>query len=176
MRRREFIAGLGIAVMAADADSTAAQKIGEMPRIVVVGIEPDQKVIEAFGKGTRAAGWTDDANARVEYRWGSNDPQVITAVATEVVSSNPSLIVTIGSPNTLAARKLTSAIPIVFAVVSYPTGQGIVTNLAHPGGNVTGFSHFDTGMGGKWATANSRNDTADDAVCINLQTRRGSLR
>jgi putative ABC transport system substrate-binding protein len=87
---------------------------------------------------------------QVDYRWGGNDPQQSTAVAKEVVSLNPSVIVSLGSPNTIAVHRLTSTVPIVFAVVSDPIGQGIVTNLARPGTNVTGFSSFDFGMGGKW--------------------------
>ena len=123
-----------------------AQKAGEMPRIAVVGIDPDEKVIEAFDRGMRAAG----ANARIDYRWSGSDPQLDPTVVTEVVSTNPSVIVAIGSPNAIALQRLTSRIPIVFAVVSDPIYQGIVTSIAHPGGNVTGFSHFDTGVGGKW--------------------------
>jgi putative tryptophan/tyrosine transport system substrate-binding protein len=103
-----------------------------------------------FEQGMRAAGWTKDNNVRLDYYLGSDDPQLTASVVTEVVSSNPTIIVTIGSPNTLAAHRLTSRIPIVFSVVSYPIDQGIVTNLAHPGGNVTGFSYYDSGMGGKW--------------------------
>jgi putative ABC transport system substrate-binding protein len=116
----------------------------------VIGIDPDQKVIGAFEQGMRAAGWIKDANARVEYRWGGSDPQLSVAVVTEVVSSNPSVIVPIGSPNTLTVHRLTSTIPIVFAVVSDPIYQGVATSFAHPGGNVTGFSHFHTEVGGKW--------------------------
>jgi putative ABC transport system substrate-binding protein len=116
----------------------------------VVGIDPDQEVIEAFDRGMRAVGRIKDANARVEYRWSGSDTQPGSAVVTEVVSSNPSVIVPIGSPNTLAVHRLTSTIPIVFAVVSDPIDLGIAASFAHPGGNVTGFSNFDTGVGGKW--------------------------
>jgi len=146
MRRREFIAGLGSAAAVTGPSRVFAQKAGEMPRIAVVGIDPDEKVIEAFDRGMRAAG----ANARIDYRWSGSDPQLDPTVVTEVVSTNPSVIVAIGSPNAIALQRLTSRIPIVFAVVSDPIYQGIVTSIAHPGGNVTGFSHFDTGVGGKW--------------------------
>jgi putative ABC transport system substrate-binding protein len=148
MRRREFIAGLGSAAAIVGCNEVFAQKTIETPRIAVIGIEPDQKVIEAFDRGMRAAGWIKDANARVEYGWGTQLSAA--AVVAEVVSSNPSVIVSIGSPNTFAARKLTSTIPIVFAIVSDPVGQGIVTSFAHPGGNVTGFSNYDSEIGGKW--------------------------
>jgi len=110
----------------------------------------DGQDIAMFDQGMRAAGWTKDINVRLDYYVGSDDTQLASSVVTEVLSSNPTIIVTIASPNTLAAHRLTSTIPIVFAVVSYPIDQGIVPNLARPGGNVTGFSYFDGGIGGKW--------------------------
>ena len=115
----------------------------------MIGIEPDQKPLRC-STGDAGRGIDKDVNVRLDYRWGGNDPPHSAAVVTEVIGSNPSVIVPIGSPNTLAAHRMTSAIPIVFAVVSDPIGQGIVTNFAHPGNNVTGFSNFDSEMGGKW--------------------------
>jgi putative tryptophan/tyrosine transport system substrate-binding protein len=150
MKRRTFIAGLGGAAAIVSSSRPFAQKTGEMPLITVVGIDPDQKVVEAFDRGMRAVGYINDGNARVDYRWSGSDPQLGPTIVTEVVSSNPSVIVAIGSPNTIALRRRTSTIPIVFAVVSDPVYQGIVTSFAHPGSNVTGFSYFDTGVGGKW--------------------------
>ena len=149
MRRRTFIAALGGAAIVGP-NGVFAQKTGDMPSIVVVGADPDRKDIVTFEQGMRAAGWINDANVRIDYRLGGNDPQLTTPVIAEIVRSNPSMIVTFGSPNTLATCRLTPGIPIVFAVVSDPIGQGIVTNFPHPGGNVTGFSNFDSGMGGKW--------------------------
>jgi putative ABC transport system substrate-binding protein len=150
MRRRAFIAGLGGAAAIVGCNEVFAQNAIETPRIAVIGIDPDQEVIEAFDRGMRAAGRIKNANARVEYRWSGSDTQLGSAVVTEVVSSNPSVIVPIGWPNTREVHRLTSTIPIVFAVVSDPIGRGLVTNFAHPGGNVTGFSYFDSAIGGKW--------------------------
>ena len=123
MKRRDFIAALGGAAAIVGCNEVFAQKTIETPRIAVVGIEPDQKVIEAFDRGMRAAGWIKGTNARVDYRWSGSDPQLGPAVVREVVNSNPSAIVAIGSPNTLAVQRLTSTIPIVFAVVSDPNYQ-----------------------------------------------------
>ena len=151
MRRRTFIAGLGCTAVNVWPELVFAQKTGEMPRIAMVRADPgDRQDVAVFEQGMRAAGWIKDINVRLDYYVGSDDPQRITSVATEAVSSNPTIIVTVASPNTLATQRLTSTIPIVFAVVSDPIGQGIVTNFAHPGGNVTGFSYFDSGIGGKW--------------------------
>ena len=151
MRRRTFIAALGGAAAIVGCNEVLAQKTGEMPRIAMVRVDPDDRQdVAVFEQGMRAAGWIKDINVRLDYYVSSDDPQRITTVATEAVSSNPTIIVTIASPNTLATQRLTSTIPIVFAVVSDPIGQGIATNFAHPGGNVTGFSYFDSGIGGKW--------------------------
>jgi putative tryptophan/tyrosine transport system substrate-binding protein len=120
MKRREFIAGLGGAAAIVGCNEVSAQKAIETPRIAVIGIDPDQEVIEAFDRGMRVAGRIKNANARVEYRWSGSDTQLGSAVVTEVVSSNPSVIVPIGWPNTRAVHGLTSTIPIVFAVVSDP--------------------------------------------------------
>jgi putative ABC transport system substrate-binding protein len=151
VKRREFIAGIGGTLVNVWPELVFAQKTGEMPRIAVVRADPnDQQDTAVFERGMRAAGWIKDINIRLDYYVARDDPQLTRSVVTEVVSSNPTIIVTLASTNTLATQRLTSTIPIVFAVVSDPIGQGIVTNFAHPGGNVTGFSYFDNGIGGKW--------------------------
>jgi putative ABC transport system substrate-binding protein len=147
VNRREFIAGLGSAAAIVGPQIVFAQKTGEAPRIAAIGVEPEPKAIAAFEQGMRAAGWVRDINMRLDYWWGRADP---TQVVTEVLSWNPNVIAPWGSPNTHAAHQLTATIPIVFAVVSDPIGAGIVANLARPGGNLTGFSHFDIEIGSKW--------------------------
>src|SRR5262245_58573980 len=125
MKRRTFIAGLGSAAAIAGPNRVFAQKIGEMPRIAMVRVDVRyEQDIAAFDEGMRAAGWIKDINVRLDYYVGSDDAQLATSLVTEVVGSNPTIMVTIASSNTLAARRLTSTIPIVFAVVSYPIDQG----------------------------------------------------
>jgi putative ABC transport system substrate-binding protein len=98
----------------------------------------------------RAAGWTKDVNVRFDYRRGGTDPQHAASAAADVAALNPDLVVAIGSPVVVAMQHVTTTIPIVFAVVSDPVGQGLVPNLAHPGGNITGFSNLEPLIGGKW--------------------------
>jgi putative ABC transport system substrate-binding protein len=143
VRRRAFIAGIGSA--AAWPGVAWGQKLPV--KLAVVSVEPEPKAIAAFEQGMRAAGWVKDTNIRIDYYWGRTDPAPVVA---EVVGLKPTVMATWGSPNSREAHKATSTIPIVFAVVSDPIGLGIVKSLARPGGNVTGFSHFDAGMGGKW--------------------------
>jgi putative ABC transport system substrate-binding protein len=146
--RRAFIAGLGSAATLVCSKRSFGQTIGHTPRVAVVGFEADPKNIAAFAQGMRETGWIKDINVRFDYHWVGT--KRTTTVATEVVGSNPTIIVTIGSPVTVAMHSASATIPIVFSVVSDPIGQGIVTDLAHPGGNITGFSHFDRDIGGKW--------------------------
>ena len=127
----------------------------EMPRVILLsaGDETDPAVrtsVVAFEQGMRTAGWTAGVNMRLDYRWAGTDPQRATAAAAEVAGLKPTVIVTVGAAVTLAMQRATSTIPIVFSVVSDPVAQGFVSNLAHPGGNITGFSLFEPGMGGKW--------------------------
>jgi putative ABC transport system substrate-binding protein len=155
MRRREFIALLGAAAIAMRSRNAFAATTGRMPKIAVlmVGSADDLEspmLLSAFEQGMRAAGWTKDANVRLDYRWGGTDPQHAAAAAAEVAASKPDAIVAVGSPVVVATQHLTATIPIVFAIVSDPVGQGVVPNLAHPGGNVTGFSNLEPGIGGKW--------------------------
>jgi putative tryptophan/tyrosine transport system substrate-binding protein len=124
-------------------------------RLVTIGEEADPAVrspIVAFEQGMRTAGWSAAVNMRLDYRWlgASNIVQRATEVAAEIVALKPTVIVATGAAIAVAMQRATSTIPIVFAVVSDPIAQGLVSNLAHPGGNITGFSLFETGMGGKW--------------------------
>ena len=148
MKRRTFIAALGGAAAFVWSKRSFGQTAGDIPRVAVVGFEANPKNIAAFEQGMREAGWLKDINVRFDYHWGGT--KLTTTVPAEVVGSNPRIIVTIGSPATVAMHSASATLPIVFTVVSDPIGQGIVADLAHPGGNITGFSHFDSGMGGKW--------------------------
>jgi len=109
-----------------------------------------QARIAAFREGLEALGWIEDRNIHVDYRFGGGDAERIRTYVTELVKSNPDLIVANSSAVLAELRRATSAIPIVFAVVNEPVGQGFVESLAHPGGNITGFSLIEVAMVGKW--------------------------
>ena len=98
----------------------------------------------------RSAGWVKDVNVRFDYRWGGTDPQHAASAAAEVAALKPEVVVAVGSPVVLAMQRVAATIPIVFAIVSDPVGQHVVSQLARPGGNVTGFSNLEPGIGGKW--------------------------
>jgi putative ABC transport system substrate-binding protein len=104
----------------------------------------------AFRRELEAFGWTDGRNIRIDYRFAGGSAARVQAYAAELVNSAPDLIVAHSSPVVAALKQATSTIPIVIAVVNDPLGQGFVTSLARPGGNITGFAFVEFIMVGKW--------------------------
>jgi putative ABC transport system substrate-binding protein len=106
--------------------------------------------LSAFKQRLHELGWDEGRNIRFDYRFTGQVPERMSAGAAELVSLAPDVIVVWANPSAAIMRKATQTIPIVFVVVSDPVGAGIVTNLARPGGNITGFQNFETDIGGKW--------------------------
>jgi putative ABC transport system substrate-binding protein len=155
MKRRKFIGLLGSAAIVVKPTRVFPQTTGKLRKVAVllVSTADDAEsgtLVSAFEQGMRAAGWTKDVNVHLDYRWGGTDPQHAASAAAEVAALKPDVVVAIGSPVVVAMQRLTATIPIVFAIVSDPVGQGVVTTLAHPGGNLTGFSNLEPGIGGRW--------------------------
>ena len=153
MRRREVIALLGGSTLWPAV--AHAQRPARMRRIgmMVVNAESDpvgQARVAAFRRGLRELGWTEDRNIRIEYRWAVGEPDRALAYATELAALGPDVILANGTPALAALHRATRRIPIVFVVVVDPVGAGYVRSLAHPGGNITGFSTFEPDIGGKW--------------------------
>ncbi len=109
-----------------------------------------QAQIAAFQEMLRTLGWTEGRNVRLDYRWAAGDSARIRAFAKELVDLQPDVILARTTPVTAALLKETQTIPIVFAVVLDPVGDGLVASLAHPGGNVTGFTNGHSSLGSKW--------------------------
>jgi ABC-type uncharacterized transport system substrate-binding protein len=106
--------------------------------------------LAAFAQGLADLGWTIGRNLRIDYRWAAGDPERIRRDADELVALAPDLILSSGTPTVAALQKATRSVPIVFAQVVDPVGNGFVETLARPGGNITGFSVFEYGISGKW--------------------------
>jgi putative tryptophan/tyrosine transport system substrate-binding protein len=109
-----------------------------------------QARVTAFRQGLEALGWTENRNVQVEHRFSGGDLSRMQAYAAELVSSAPDLIVCSSTPVLAALKQATRTIPIVFAVVNDPLGQGLIASLARPGGNITGFTFIDFPLIGKW--------------------------
>src|SRR5262245_18634016 len=109
-----------------------------------------QSQIAAFRNALPKLGWTDGSNLRIEIRWGGADPDRHQTLAKELVNLRPDAILTQTTLATSAVARETRTIPIVFAVVADPIGNGFAASLAHPGGNLTGFTSLDSAISGKW--------------------------
>ena len=156
IRRRKFLATLGGAAAALPL-AARAQQAERMRRIgvlmgLVAGDPEAQSRVAAFEDGLRELGWVKGRSLSIEYRW-AGDGNVLRDHAAELLAMAPDLILANSTPVTVALRKQSGAVPIVFTQVVDPVGQGLVSNLAHPGGNVTGFTSFEFSIGTKWLEA-----------------------
>jgi putative tryptophan/tyrosine transport system substrate-binding protein len=137
MKRREFIGLVGGA--AAWPLTASAQQQGKIVTIGVLAIEP-WSPIDTFRQALDDLGYSEGKNVRFEYRYAKGNNERLPELANDLVGLNVDVIVTWGTDAVLAAKQATTTIPIVMGVIGDPLGIGIVTNLAHPGGNITGCS------------------------------------
>lgn len=154
MKRREFVTGaaaatfLPFAVRAQHAD--AARRVA-----IIVGeaTEDDpyyEGRIAGVREGLRGLGWIEGGNLKLDiHRTPPNDAAIRKHVD-ELLAARPDVVVTSGGTTTRPMLQATGAVPIVFIGAIDPVGSGLVESLAHPGGNVTGFSQFDYSLSGKW--------------------------
>jgi len=153
MKRREFITLLGGAA-AAWPIAARGQQGERMRRVVVLmGIANDAEAqvrAVALRQGLQVLGWTVGRNIQIDYSFADGDAERMRIYAKEAVALGPDLILAVTNPALQAIRSETGSQSIVFLQVSDPVGGGFVESLAHPGGNITGFTNFEPEMGGKW--------------------------
>ena len=104
----------------------------------------------AFLQGLQQLGWTVGQNLRIDYRWSGGSEDETRKYAAELVALAPDVIFGPGSATAGPLRRATRTVPIVFTNVADPVGAGLVESLARPGGNMTGFTPFEYGIGAKW--------------------------
>lgn len=153
MRRREFIKA--VAASAASFPLAAhAQQSGGKKRVAILNGNPETPTtrarVTAFQQGLAKAGWQEGRNISFEVRWGGADAARIDAYANELVKLNPDAILATNTPTARSLKRASDTIPIVFAGLSDPIGDGIVASLAKPGHNITGFTSFNAPIAGKW--------------------------
>ena len=136
MRRREFIASLLLTAMMEHAQ---AQPPGKLVRIGVLMAEPFQP-LQSLRQELHRLGYVEGQTLRFEYRFAEHRDDQYPALANELAALGVDLIVTFGTPATLAAKHATKTIPIVIGGIAEAVGTGVVSNLARPGENVTGFT------------------------------------
>jgi putative ABC transport system substrate-binding protein len=156
MKRRDFITLLGGAA-ATWPLAARAQRAESIRRIgVLMGIpETDLSspaFVAALRRGLQQRGWTEGQNIQIDYRWWTTgNPDELRAAAKELVDRHPDVLVAHTLNPGKALKNETRTIPIVFCVISDPYGGGLIENIAHPGGNITGFTNLELTMGTKWA-------------------------
>ena len=152
MRRREFIALLGGAAtwpLAARAQPARMRRLG----VLMNSVENDPGGVSEMGElraGLAELGWVEDRNIHIDVRWPGGDLERIQGMAMELVAFRPDILLARSTPTTAALKRERESIPIVFVNVTEPVEQGFVQNLARPGGNITGFTNFESMIGGKW--------------------------
>jgi putative tryptophan/tyrosine transport system substrate-binding protein len=148
MRRRDFVAAFGGAM--AWSRAANAQQAGKLPTIGFLGADPALFApwAAAFTDRLRELGWIDGRTVAIEYRWSVGRTERYAEIAAEFVRQKVDVIVTVGTAVPMV-RKATEIIPIVFAVAIDPVRSGLVSSLAHPGGNVTGLSLQAANLAGK---------------------------
>jgi putative tryptophan/tyrosine transport system substrate-binding protein len=154
MKRREFITLLGGAAVGWPL-AARAQQPNQMRRIgVLMAIEADDPLrasyVGALLEGLRTFDWVEGRNIQLKYGWAGGSVDRIKKLAKELAASRLDAILAHTSPVTLALKSETTTTPIIFVAVTEPVAQGMITSLAHPGGNITGFTNFEFSMGGKW--------------------------
>jgi putative tryptophan/tyrosine transport system substrate-binding protein len=154
MRRRDFITVIVGSVIARPLTLSAQQpdrmRHIAMPFVTAENDPQSRRWVAAFVEGLETMGWKVGRNLQIDYRFGVFDDARAQAAIAELLKLSPDLILAQSVVATRAAQQATHTIPIVFTHISEPMAQGFVSNLAHPGGNTTGFSNLEPSVGAKW--------------------------
>ena len=147
MRRREFITAIAGSAAAWPLVAYAQQR-SAMPVVALVNLgtaEANARFVNAFSKGLEGAGWVDGQNVTVEYHWLEGQFDHLSSLMADLVRRRVAVIATpAGNYAAQAAKAATTSIPIVFGVGEDPVRLGLVSSLARPGGNATGYNFFNT--------------------------------
>jgi putative tryptophan/tyrosine transport system substrate-binding protein len=121
---------------------------------VLLGGSENDLIVRAFIAALQQEldklGWIEGRNIKLDFRWARADADRFPALARELMALQPDAIVAVTTTAAIALKRETTRIPVVFVNVVDPIGSGLVESLARPGGNFTGFIHFEPGMAGKW--------------------------
>jgi putative tryptophan/tyrosine transport system substrate-binding protein len=156
MKRREFIALIcGVAASPFFAGTSgpfaaAAQKEAKVARLAYLSSHsPERFRIAVFRETLAALGWREGENLIIDYASADGRFDRLPRLASELVERGPDALFAVPTVSALAAKRATETIPIIFSHVSDPIGSGLVTSLARPSGNLTGFTHFNAGLSPK---------------------------
>jgi putative ABC transport system substrate-binding protein len=151
MRKRLFSFALS-AMLSALSFPVEAQQPGKVPRIGFLGNSTatlEANLIAPFREGLRDLGYVEGKNIVIEWRWAEGKYERFPTLIAELIASKVDLIVTAGTPATVALKKATTTLPLVMIAVGDPVGSGLIASLAHPGGNLTGLTSISPELDGK---------------------------
>lgn len=147
--RRQLLTGIAaipLCAFASRAFSQAAKRIG----VLSAGSrESTRYQFAAFEAGLRELGYIDNKNVTLDYRFADGKFERLDALAAQIIERQPTVILTQSTPAVVAAKKATATIPIVMVSIADPIGAGLVSNLARPGGNITGITNITAELAGK---------------------------
>jgi ABC-type uncharacterized transport system substrate-binding protein len=151
MNRRAFVTGLGIVVTAPIAAmAQQPEKVRRIGFIEAGSSSVNGHFLDAFRQGLRDLGYIEGRQLIIDDRWAEGRSELYPDLLTDVIRLNADVIVVSTSAGTLAAKKATQIIPIVFVAISDPVSLGFVDSLSRPGGNITGFTSLAAEVGAKW--------------------------
>ena len=129
-----------------------AQQPKKIPRIGFLGNSTpalEENLVGPFREGLRDLGYIEGKNIVIEWRWAEGKYERFPTLIAELIALNVDLIVTAGTPATIALKKATTTLPFVMIAVGDPVGTGLIVSLAHPGGNLTGLTSISPELDGK---------------------------
>jgi putative ABC transport system substrate-binding protein len=179
LRRRQLIALLG-GVAVTWPIAARAQQPGRVRRVgVLIGFPENspesQAFVTAFTQALGRLGWVEGKNIQLHIRFAAGDPTLFKSYAAELVGLLPDAILASTAAAVLPLREQTHTIPIVFVIVPDPVGLGLVHSLAQPGGNITGFTSYDSALVGKWLQLLKELATSVTRVAIIFNPDTGSV-
>src|SRR5262250_2315096 len=151
VERRTFMAMMAGGLLAAPL-AVEAQQVGKVYRLGFLGLASAVQMareVDGMRQGLRELGYIEGQNLNIEYRWAEGKYERLHDLAAELVGLKVDVLVTHSTPGSRAAKKATSTIPIVMAIVGNPDETGLIQSIARPGGNVTGTSFFMTELNAK---------------------------
>ena len=150
VRRRDFITALGMVILP---DVGQAQQTKKVPTIAILwhaaNADEEGPYLEAVRQGLRELGYVEGRTVTLENRFPNEEPERFRAMAAELVSLKPDVLLAAGASASIAAKNATTTVPVVFMVVPDPLGSRLVDSLARPGGNVTGLTNFAVQLSAK---------------------------
>ncbi len=147
--RRQVVLALGVGALAPFASFAQQQKVYRVGFLGNSTAALEANLVEPFREGLRDFGYVEGKNVLIEYRWAEGRYERFPGLVEELIASKVDVIVTAGTPATLAVKKTTTSVPLVMIAVGDPVGTGIIPSLSRPGGNITGLTSIAPELEGK---------------------------